>query len=93
MVGVKMCDHNLPDITRADAEPTQLRPELFLGMYREADGAPVERMPARLIAALVNTGSLTSIDDDQSLLVLDDPRVDRQPLAPFVRVSLAPGQC
>ncbi len=84
MVGVEVSEHDLPDITGGDAEGAQLGAELLVGMHGEPYGALVERMPARVIPAFMNTRGFTRIDDDDSLVVLDGPGIHRQPPGPFL---------
>src|SRR3954454_89153 len=53
-------------------------------MDGETSGAPVERMPPRGISAFVDPRRFARIDDDDSLVVLDDPGVHGEPLRPLV---------
>jgi hypothetical protein len=80
MIGVKVREHDLPDVPGADADRAQLGAELLLGMYREVHRAPVERVPARVIPGFVDAPGFAGIDDDDPFVVLDGPGVDRQPL-------------
>ena len=84
MVGVEVREHHLPDIAGVDAASAQLRAELLFGMHGEACGASVERVPARVISALVDPRGFPRVHDDDPLVVLDGPGVDRQPVGPFL---------
>jgi hypothetical protein len=83
MIGVEVRQHDVPDVARVDAEAAELGPSSSSG-WTESRRASVERMPARVIAALVHASGFAGIDDDDALLVLDGPGIDRQPLGPVV---------
>ena len=77
MIGVQMCEHDVPDVVAADPAGAQLRPKFFVGMHREPGRPAIERMPARVISPLVDAGGFADVDEDQSLVMLDDPGVNR----------------
>ena len=55
----------------------------ILLLNREAGAAPIKGVPLRVISHLVYAGGLSGVDEDDPFLVLDDPRVDGQPLRPL----------
>src|SRR5580698_2320886 len=86
VIGMEMRQHNLAYVSGCDSESPKLRTNLFFRMDRKADRTPVERMPGGMVSVLMNPRGLPRIDHDHSLIMLDDPGVDRQPLRPvFVK--------
>ena len=91
MVGVEMRDDDPPHVVGREAEPAQLRTDLFLGPHPFAQAEPEVRLPGGEIAGLGRARGLAGVDDDQTLRVLDEPREDRQRLGPAA-VCEEPGE-
>jgi hypothetical protein len=58
-------------VARRDAERAKLGPELLFGLDREPYCASIEWMPARTLSAIVNTGSLAGVNDDDAFVVVN----------------------
>ena len=71
-------------ISGRNTERPKLRTNFFIWMYGETARPAIERMPCRVISAFVNTCRLARVDQDQALLVLDEPGIDRKPLRPLL---------
>lgn len=83
MVEVQMGEDDRAHGSRIEAQPLELRPDLVLGRDPEAHAVAVVRVPARQVARLEDPRRLPGVDDDRPARVLDDPRVDRQPVRPL----------
>src|SRR6201995_3720096 len=83
VVGMKMGQDHLADISRRDTHRAQLRPKLFFWMYRELDRPLIKRMPRGGIAALMHARSLSRVDHNQPLVMLNQPCMNREPRAPL----------
>ena len=84
MVRVKMGQHHFSYISGRNTQRLKLGTNFFVGMYGESARPAIERMPCRMIPAFVNPRCLARVDQDEALLVLDEPGVDRKPLRPLL---------
>jgi hypothetical protein len=78
-----MGHHHPADIGWQDPELLELRTDLLLGPHLLANGKAEERLPAREVAGLRDTGRFARVDDDHALGVLDSEGVDRKRLGPL----------
>ena len=83
VIGVQMGEHDLADVARPHAHLLQLGADLVVWRHPELRRAAIKRMPARMIAPLMHPRRFTGIDENQSFVVLDEPRMDRGPVRPI----------
>ena len=81
MIHVQMRKHNALYITRADTEIPQLRPNLLFTLNPKGDFPSQVRMEG--LACLEKMRSLTSIDYNDAVAMLDDPRIGGKPVSPI----------
>ena len=84
MIGVEMRQDDVTDVGHRNAHRTQDGTNLVVGSDAKPRCTPIERVPPRMIAALVHARRLTGIYEDGPLFVFDQPGVDRHPLRPLV---------
>ena len=82
MIGMQMRQHDLTDVARPHAHHLQLRADLVVRRHPELRREPKKRMPAGMIASLMHPRRFTGVDENQPLVVLDQPRMDRDPVRP-----------
>src|SRR5262245_2934624 len=75
-----MCEHDLFDIPRSDAERAQLRANFLLMLDAKLHFPSVVGMQGP--GAVEQMRPLTRIDDDDAFGVIDDPRKGGQPIGP-----------
>ena len=56
--------------------------DLVVWRHPKLRRASIKRMPARMIAPLMHPRRFAGIDENQSFVVLDQPRMDRDPVGP-----------
>src|ERR1700761_7985913 len=83
MVGMEMRQYNLAHISTTYSQTSKLWTNFLLRMYGKANCAPEERVPRWEISLLVDERGFSCIYDNQSLIMLDDPGVDREPVGPI----------
>ena len=84
MIRVEMGQDDVTNVGHRNAHRTQDRTNLVVGSHAKPRCSPIERVPPRMIAALVHARCLTGIYEDGPLFVFDQPGVDRHPLRPLV---------
>jgi hypothetical protein len=84
VIGMKMRQYDLAHVSGSYSEGSELGADLFVRMDGKADRALIERMPGGMVSGLMNARDLSRIYHNDSLIMLDDPRVNRKPLRPVL---------
>jgi hypothetical protein len=74
VIGMKMCRHDLAHVSGAYSDGPKLRADLFVRVDGKTDSALIERMPGGMVPPLMNSGVLSCIYHNDSLIMLDDSR-------------------
>src|SRR5829696_5997424 len=82
VVGVQVGQHHPAHLAGIQPAIFELWTDLLLWLDSFLYAAPVVRVPAGEVARVGDAGRLPGIDDDEPFRVLDDPGVNRQPIAP-----------
>src|SRR6476660_9038659 len=83
MVGMKMREHHLLNVAWGDSDRPQLRANLVVRRNPEPTRKTVERMPSWMVATIVDARGLSGVYENWSVLVLNEPRIDRHPIRPL----------